>query len=37
MALYFLNKCFKLILKDMNRDGWLYTLKQAKGNRKENK
>ena len=35
MALYFLNKCFKLILKDVNRDGWLYTLKQATGKRKE--
>ena len=34
MALYFLNKCFKLILKDVNRDGWLYTLKQATSNRK---
>ena len=34
MAKYFLNKCFKLILKDVNRDGWLYTLKQQ-ANRKE--
>jgi len=28
MATYFLNKCFKLILKDVNRDGWLYISKQ---------
>ncbi len=28
MAKYFLNKCFKLILKDVNRDGWLYISKQ---------
>ena len=28
MAKYFLKKCFKLILKDINRDGWLYTSKK---------
>ena len=34
MAEYFLNKCFKLILKDVNRDGWLYTLKQQASKQK---
>ncbi len=33
-AKYFLNKCFKLILKDVNRDGWLYTLKQQASEQK---
>ena len=32
MAKHYLNKCFKLILKDINRDGWLYTLKKQKEN-----
>ena len=34
MTLYFLNKCFKLILKDMDRDGWLYTSKQKTSEKK---
>ena len=34
MAKYFLNKCFKLILKDMDRDGWLYTSKQKTSEKK---
>ena len=34
MALYFLNKCFKLILKDENREGWLYILKQQASEQK---
>ena len=34
VAKYFLNKCFKLILKDVNRDGWLYTLKQQASEQK---
>jgi hypothetical protein len=34
MAKYFLNKCFKLILKDMDRGGWLYTLKQQASEQK---
>ena len=29
MAKYFLKKCFKLILKDIDRDGWLYTSKKT--------
>ena len=34
MAKYFLNKFFKLILKDMDRDGWLFTSKQKTSEKK---
>ena len=34
MSKYFLNKCFKLILKDMDSDGWLYTSKQKTSEKK---
>ena len=34
VATYFVKKCFKLILKDNDRDGWLYTLKKQASEQK---